>query len=167
MGQKSAKCTTQLSILCNPTQALHGNILYSRWVIHKIKRKNYFTFTLGVQYLSNRSYIAQAIWMILVVLALVAAAIFAKNVFSDWQTQHTITSLKTMSKPVDELEFPSVTICKDGQNMHAVREALRREKNVWAAGKRMKRESFGSESGADYCQHTFNRTCEQVNYQYL
>ena len=72
--------------------------------------------------------------MILVVLALVAAAIFAKNVFSDWQTQRTITSLKTMSKPVNELDFPSVTICKDGQNMQAVEEALQREKMVWATG---------------------------------
>ena len=101
------------------------------------------------------------------ILALVAAAIFAKNVFSDWETQRTITSLKTMSKPLNELEFPSVTICKDGQNMHAVEEALQREKMVWAAGRRVKRESLGFESRADYCQHTFNRTCEQVKCKYL
>ena len=60
-------------------------------------------------------------------LALAGATIFAWNVFSDWQDERTITSLKTISKPVDQLDFPSVTICKGGQNLQAVREVLEGE----------------------------------------
>ena len=60
-------------------------------------------------------------------LALAGATIFAWNVFSDWQDERIITSLKTISKPVDQLDFPSVTICKGGQNLQAVREVLEGE----------------------------------------
>ena len=81
----------------------------------------------GIQYLLKRSHVTRVIWLILVILALIAAAIFASNVFIDWQGERTITSLKTISKPVNELDFPSVTICKDGQHMDAVREELEKE----------------------------------------
>ena len=95
------------------------------------------------------------------IFALAGAAIFASNVFIDWQGERTITSLKTISKPVNELDFPSVTICKDGQNMEAVREALEKEKKEWVV-RRRKRELPGSSSGSDYCRDKFNRTCQQV-----
>ena len=90
-----------------------------------------------------------------------AASIFASNVFVDWQGERTITSLKTISKPVNELDFPSVTICKDGQNLQAVREALAREKEEWV-GERTKRSLEEPGEGSDYCQLLFHRDCEQV-----
>ena len=110
----------------------------------------------GIQYLFKRSHVTRVIWLILVILALIAAAIFAGNVFFDWQGERTITSLKTISKPVNELDFPSVTICKDGQDMQAVREALEKSKDELAGIIRKKR------SGQDDCQLLFHRDCEQV-----
>ena len=71
------------------------------------------------------------------IFALAGAAIFATNVFTDWQGKRTITSLKTISKPVNELDFPSVTICKDGQNMQAVRKALEGKKKTWVGGRKI------------------------------
>ena len=122
-----------------------------------------------------------------------SAAIFAKNIFTDWKGERTITSLKTISKPVAELDFPSVTICKDGQSMQAVREALEKDIAVWEA-KRIKRETRESieqslqargvtlnkenidwqgnrekrnfNPGPDFCQLHFNRTCKEV-IQYI
>ena len=69
-----------------------------------------------------------------------SAAIFATNIFTDWKGERTITNLKTISKPVTELDFPSVTICKDGQSLQAVREALEKDLAEWEA-KRVKRET--------------------------
>ena len=112
----------------------------------------------GVQYLSNRPFATRLLWFILVLLALAGATIFACNVFSDWQDERTITSLKTISKPVKQLDFPSVTICKGGQNLQAVKEVLDREMEEWEKGRREKR----SPSGSDYCQLIFHRTCDQV-----
>ena len=124
-------------------------------------------------------------------LALAGATIFAWNVFSDWQDERTITSLKTISKPVDQLDFPSVTICKGGQNLQAVREVLEGEVEEFflpgpiSFGRFFLPISFGrffyqshlegevdewakgrrgkrSPSGSDYCQLLFHRTCDQV-----
>ena len=81
----------------------------------------------GIQYLLKNSYVTRVIWSILVILALMSAAIFATNIFSDWKGERTITNLKTISKPVTELDFPSVTIFKDGQSLQAVREALEKQ----------------------------------------
>ena len=94
-----------------------------------------------------------------------AATIFASNVFFDWQDERAITSLKTISKPVNELDFPSVTICKDGQNLQAVGEMLERDRKTWK-GKRKKRELSGSDPESSYCQSKFNRTCEQVVFSF-
>ena len=102
------------------------------WIYIYQSRQRYlwsvlFLWNEGVQYLSNRPFATRLLWFILVLLALAGATIFAWNVFSDWQDERTITSLKTISKPVDQLDFPSVTICKGGQNLQAVREVLEGE----------------------------------------
>ena len=93
------------------------------------------------------------------------STIFAWNVFSDWQDERTITSLKTISKPVNQLDFPSVTICKGGQNLQAVKKVLEWEGEEWEKGRREKRSPSVS-SGSDYCQHIFHRTCDQVLIKY-
>ena len=108
--------------------------------------------------MANRPIATRLLWFILVFLALAGATIFAWNVFSDWQDERTITSLKTISKPIDQLDFPSVTICKGGQNLQAVKEALEGEAEEWEKGRREKR----SPSGSNYCQRIFHRTCDQV-----
>ena len=113
--------------------------------------------------MKKRSFATRVIWLILIILALTGATIFASNIFFDWQEERTITSLKTISKPVNELDFPLVTICKDGQNMQAVREKLEKEKKDWD-GRRIKRQTSGSSSESDYCQLKFKRTCNQVYY---
>ena len=107
----------------------------------------------------KRSFATRIIWLILIILALAGAAIFASNIFLDWQEERTITSLKTISKPVNELDFPSVTICKDGQNLQAVMKMLEKEKKEWE-GKRTRRAVVGAE--LDYCQLLFHRDCKQV-----
>ena len=111
--------------------------------------------------MSKRPIATRLLWFALVLLALAGATIFAWNVFLDWQDERTITSLKTISKPVNQLDFPSVTICKGGQNLQAVKEVLEREAHNWENGRREKRSPSVS-SGSDYCQHIFHRTCDQV-----
>ena len=101
------------------------------------------------------------------------------------QAERTITSLKTISKPVNEIDFPSVTICKGGQNLQAVKKQLEKEAEEWGEKRRGKRslsdhnnnnnnkstsklekrrrgKRSPSDDGSDYCQHIFHRTCDQV-----
>ena len=128
----------------------------------------------------SKSVAARIIWFILVVLALASAAKFALNIFKDWQEDHTITSLKTISRSVKELDFPAVTICKDGLNFHAVQKVLQGDSGTGSGeskGTRKKRQpavpwaiqettttttTIGYDE--DNCQLKFNRTCDQVSF---
>ena len=157
MDSKKGLLNPQSLLTLLKCYAEHSSI-HGRWHIASSKK---IALSQGIQYLLKRSHVTRVTWLILVILALMAASIFASNVFVDWKDERTITSLKTISKPVNELDFPSVTICKDGQNLQAVREVLEKEKKEWE-GKRKKRESSGSSPGSDYCQLKFKRTCEQV-----
>ena len=95
-----------------------------------------------------------------------------------------MTNLKTISKPVTELDFPAVTICKDGLNFQTVREVLEMANGMGSgsvsdsgsgtglesefgsgsgSGSRRKRSPTQSGSENDYCQLKFNRTCDQVS----
>ena len=101
------------------------------------------------------------------------------------QAERTITSLKTISKPVNQIDFPSVTVCKGGQNLQAVKKQLEKEAEEWEEKRRGKRslsdhnnnnnnnsaskwekrrrgKRSPSDDGSDYCQHIFHRTCDQV-----
>ena len=122
----------------------------------------------------SKSVAARTVWFILVVLALASAAKFAGNIFNDWQEDHTITSLKTISRSVKELDFPAVTICKDGLNFHAVQRVLQGESGSgqWE-GTRKKRQMAIRKTTTttttkgydqDNCQLKFNRTCDQVSF---
>ena len=109
---------------------------------------------------------------------------------ADLQAERTITSLKTISKPVNQIDFPSVTVCKGGQNLQAVKKQLEKEAEEWGQKRRGKRslsdhnnnnnnnndnnnsaskwkkrrrgKRSPSDEGSDYCQHIFQRTCDQV-----
>ena len=47
----------------------------------------YVFFPQGVQYLTNSPIVTRLLWSTLVALALAGAAIFAVNMFSDWQVE--------------------------------------------------------------------------------
>ena len=111
----------------------------------------------------------------------VVVIFICKNIFNDLQENRSITSLKTISKSVNELDFPAVTICKDGLNFHAVQKVLEGESNSGSGsgagqreGTRKKRQILcppycnatvmtSSGSDRDNCQLKFNRTCDQVS----
>ena len=64
-----------------------------------------------------------------------------------------------MSKPVTDLDFPAVTICKGGQNMQAVRQAMQRDIALWEGRKQRRKRSTGPE---DYCREKFGQSCQDV-----
>ena len=68
-----------------------------------------------------------------------------------------MTSLKTLAKPVTELDFPTVTICKAGQDMQAVRKALERDRELWETGQGRRKREAGRD---DYCREKFGHICQ-------
>ena len=113
----------------------------------------------GVQYIFSGPIFDRLLWFCLVVLALVGASFFAGKIFTDLKDDQTITSLKTMSKPVTDLDFPSVTICSGGQNLQAVREALQRDVAEWQEKNQRRKRSTGPDG---YCREVFGQSCQDV-----
>ena len=114
----------------------------------------------GVSYLLSGPLFDRLLWLCLVVAALLGAYQQAGQVWQDWQGDRTITGLKTMAKPVTELDFPAVTICKGGQNMQAVRQALQRDLARWEADSQGRRKR--SAGPDDYCRSRFGQSCMAV-----
>ena len=64
------------------------------------------------------------IWF-LIVFAFGCVAIFmVHQSYTEWQNDQVIMTVKTVAKPVSELEFPAVTICGSGRHMDIVGKIL-------------------------------------------
>lgn len=75
----------------------------------------------GVQYIKPESghKIKIAIWSAILCFCFVAAGIFVVNLVDSWQGNPIVTTIATTSMPVQEIPFPSVTICSDGFDQFA------------------------------------------------
>ena len=82
----------------------------------------------GVGYIFNELLpdVDRVIWALSVMFFFILAVFFTTNVYTDWQDNLVITTLKNTAKDVTELPFPAVTICSEGLNMETVSKALAR-----------------------------------------
>ena len=87
----------------------------------------------GVAYIFNRSLpsIDRVVWTIFELIFLLLAGYFTLTMYTDWQENSVLTTLKTTAKEVTELEFPAITICSEGLNMDAVAKALEKDIDQW------------------------------------
>ena len=82
----------------------------------------------GFAYLADKKHSWwRAVWMIVVVLALALCLHTFTKLFKDWQDEPVITTLATVAQPIDEIEFPAVTICPQGSNHELLNSALYRQ----------------------------------------
>ena len=100
----------------NPKSKLSKNIedFASRSTIH------------GVSYVVDQTVpiIDRFLWMAVCLSSATLAVILIHSSYSDWQDNQVITSLKTVAKPVADLNFPAVTICAAGQHMGNVEKVI-------------------------------------------
>ena len=59
----------------------------------------------------------RALWLIIVLGALCLAMWMINTSYTSWQDNQVITTLKTTTKPITDLDFPAITICAAGQHM--------------------------------------------------
>ena len=70
----------------------------------------------GFSYLSdsNPSGPSRIFWMIVAVLAILFTIFQMSSLRSQWKKNPVVTTLDTIALPIDEIEFPAVTICPQG-----------------------------------------------------
>ena len=70
----------------------------------------------GIQYLGNskHSTCGRGFWLITVCIALICTLVQVSNIWYQWVDDPVVTTLSTISLPVEEIDFPAVTLCPQG-----------------------------------------------------
>ena len=93
-----------------PRNSLRKTILYTS--------KEYASITTahGFSYIGNEGYSRgdRILWVIIVSFAIGFTIFQMTTLYSDWQHNPVITTLDTVALPIEEIEFPAITICPQG-----------------------------------------------------
>ena len=68
----------------------------------------------GFSYLqrSNKR-LVRRFWAIIILIFFILAAYLINNAFIDWNENQTITTISSIATPVQETQFPTVTVCQN------------------------------------------------------
>ena len=83
----------------------------------------------GMAYLfgDHISGVERLLWAVVVFLALYFAAYQVSNLYNEWQENPVATTLETVALPIEEIEFPAVTICPQGSRQEIIDLVLLRQ----------------------------------------
>ena len=87
----------------------------------------------GVNYVFDQTVPSwdRKLWLLLSMGSAALAFSMVFKFYSDWQENPVMTTLKSLSKPVTELEFPAITICSSGQHMGLMKNVLFNNFQKW------------------------------------
>ena len=72
----------------------------------------------GFYYLHRRnSCLARFFWAGIIVLGFSAAGYLIYNSMLDWEDNQTITTLESIANPIQDVQFPTVTVCSNEKNV--------------------------------------------------
>ena len=103
----------------------------------------------GIQYLANRkhSICGRAFWIMVVCMSLACTSYQVFNIWRQWVDDPVVTTLNTISLPVERIDFPAVTLCPQGSTediidnffYHQFEEWLLNQSDVESSNVRKKR----------------------------
>ena len=124
-------------------QKMKYNTIYpAKYEPHKNKQKSVRKKTLetttefceatsihGFPYISHERNTGfdRAFWSIVVILALSFTAYQVIVLYQEWQNEPVITTLETVAQPIEEIDFPAVTICPQGSRQEIIDSVLFRQ----------------------------------------
>ena len=87
----------------------------------------------GVNYIFDQTvpYGDRILWLLLFLGSGSFAIFMVYSSFTSWQNNQVMTTLKTLTKPVTDLDFPAITICGSGQHMGLVEKVLYTNFKKW------------------------------------
>ena len=100
-----------------------------RRIVDTTKQYSSTTTIHGISYLTGDdvSGLERLLWAIVVLFAMAFTTYQVITLYNDWQDQPVITTLDTVSLPIEEIEFPAVTICPQGSRREIVDSVLFRQ----------------------------------------
>ena len=87
----------------------------------------------GIGYIfdGHLRFLDRVMWLAVVVGSMLFAIWMIISTYTTWQTHQVITTLKTTTKSVKDLNFPAITICADGLHMDLVENVLANDFRKW------------------------------------
>ena len=115
----------------------------------------------GIGYIfdSENPHIDRVFWSAAVFLFMLLAVHLSMTTFTTWQHQPVFSSLDNTELPMEELDFPSVTICREGLDMDNVGKTMVEDFKMWREGstRRAKRLALTLEEELEkYMEETFD-----------
>lgn len=91
----------------------------------------------GIAYIfeDGRCFLERIIWIIVVVLALTFAICMSTTAYKNWKNNPVLTSVRTTGLPIENIEFPAITICTQGSANEVVDAALFQQFNSYLMSK--------------------------------
>ena len=86
---------------------------------------------LGYIFDGHSRFLDRGLWLAIVIGSMSFAILMIISSYTTWQADQVITTLKTTTKSVKDLHFPSVTICADGLHMDLVEKVLYNDFIKW------------------------------------
>ena len=98
-------------------------------IVDTTKQYSSATTIHGISYLSsdNVPALERLIWLVVVILAIIFTTFQVCNLYNEWQDEPVITTLDTVALPIEEIEFPAVTICPQGTRQEIIDSVLFRQ----------------------------------------
>ena len=89
---------------------------FRKTLVYTSKEYASVTTAHGFSYIGNEGYSwgDRILWVIIVSLAIAFTISQMTTLYADWQDNPVITTLDTVAFPIEEIEFPSITICPQG-----------------------------------------------------
>ena len=116
---------------CNvlQTEKLRNKISTRKRIVDTTKQYSSTTTIHGISYLAGDdvSGVERLLWTIVVLFAIVLTTFQVVTLYNDWQDQPVITTLDTAALPIEEIEFPAVTICPQGSRREIIDSVLFRQ----------------------------------------
>ena len=105
----------------------------------------------GIAYLSDDHVpvLQRLLWAVVVCMAIYLATYQVSNLYNDWQDDPVVTTLETVALPIEDIEFPAVTICPQGSRQEIVDLVLFRQLTEYIGKSRNNLTTFTEEEMAE------------------
>ena len=102
-------------------------------MIDTAKKFSSMTSIHGIAYVGSHDHskCSRLFWIVAVVLALVGTAFQLLSILKQWDDQPVVTNLDTISLPVEEVDFPAVTLCPQGATADIMDNVLYQQFQEW------------------------------------
>ena len=95
------------------------------------------------------------LWLFLFLSGLSLAVYLNVSSYTAWRENMVVTNLASTGRPVNEFDFPTVTICASGLHMAGVEDALKEDFNNWRKERGRTRVDNVEEDLAEYMFETY------------